>query len=141
MCDVNGQCVLTPDMTPPTTPRDLRVRALSMTELEVTWTGSTDDRGISMYVIDRAADAVNYRSVGTSTSPRFVDRGLTPAARRWYRVQAVDTSGNRSTFTVAQEGTTLAPPDAGIIPTDAGAPPPRDATSADAPSPPSPVWE
>jgi chitodextrinase len=84
------------DVTPPTAPLDLRAVALSGRRISLTWAASTDDRaGTLRYRVFRGR-----KRVATVTTLGYVDR---PAVSGWYkyRVKAVDSAGNVSSFSVA----------------------------------------
>ena len=94
----------TPDL-PPSAPTGLAASAVTSTSATISWSASTDDRGIAGYRVVR--DGVLLP--GTVASTAFVDTGLTPATTYSYRVRAVDTGGNVSTDSVALPVTTAAP--------------------------------
>jgi chitodextrinase len=77
------------DTTPPTTPTNLRVVAVTEDSITIAWNASTDNSGqIHAYI----AGGI-YHS-GTSTTKTFT--GLVPNWTQTYRVQAMDPSGNVS---------------------------------------------
>jgi hypothetical protein len=74
----------------------LRAVALSRRRISLTWAASTDDRaGTLRYKVFRGR-----KRVATVTTLGYVDR---PAVSGWYkyRVKAVDSAGNKSSFSVA----------------------------------------
>jgi chitodextrinase len=78
---------------PPSTPTNLQATALSASEIELSWTASSDNVAVTGYVIYR--DGVELTTVsGTATS--FRDTGLDFSTRYAYSVQAIDGAGNRS---------------------------------------------
>jgi phospholipase C len=79
------------DTTPPTVPAGVAATAKGPTEIDVSWSPSSDAGGVSGYTIYRDGAAV-----GTSTTTSFADTGLTASATHSYTVDAVDTSNNRS---------------------------------------------
>src|SRR5439155_684592 len=62
-----------PDTTPPTVPTGLTATAVSLLQINLTWTGSTDNVGVAGYKIYRGGN-----QVGTSVSTTYSDTGLLP---------------------------------------------------------------
>jgi chitodextrinase len=81
------------DRQPPSAPTDLSAKALSTSEVDLSWTASTDDVGVSGYVIYRDGKPVTTVP-GTFTS--YADTGLAYGSFYTYTVQAVDAAGNSS---------------------------------------------
>src|SRR5918997_4374290 len=74
------------DTTPPTTPTNVRVVAVTEDTITIAWNASTDNSGkIHAYIVGGI-----YHS-GTSTTKTFT--GLVPNWTQTYRVQAMDPSG------------------------------------------------
>jgi chitodextrinase len=87
-----SSCATTPlDLTPPTSPTGLIVRAVSSDQIDLKWTASTDDVKVSGYKIFR-----NGSLIQNITKTRFSDTGLNPETRYCYTVSAYDTAGNES---------------------------------------------
>jgi chitodextrinase len=81
------------DKEPPSAPTDLRATAVGSSEIDLTWTASTDNVAVTGYVISR--DGVELTTVaGTATS--FQDTGLAPSTGYVYTVEAIDGAGNHS---------------------------------------------
>jgi chitodextrinase len=106
------------DTTPPSTPTNVRVIAVTEDTITIAWNASTDNSGkIHAYI----AGGI-YHS-GTSTTKTFT--GLVPNWTQTYRVQAMDPSGNLSplsepvTATTAQDTTAPTTP-TGLRVTDTG---------------------
>jgi chitodextrinase len=72
----------------PTTPNAV---AVSASQIDITWTASTDNVGVSGYRIYE-----NGQEVGTVTAPSFSHEGLSAAIEYCYTIEAFDASGNRS---------------------------------------------
>jgi beta-lactamase superfamily II metal-dependent hydrolase len=85
------------DTPPPTAPGALVAWALSPTEVELSWSASTDNVGVEGYRVYRRLDDGGHALAGTSTTLGFVDLGLKPDDTYWYQVTAVDAAGNEST--------------------------------------------
>lgn len=80
------------DTEPPTTPSNLTASNLSPYSVKLTWTGSTDNRGVTAYEVYQNGTRIaetSELSVGVET--------LTPSTSYTFTVKAIDFSGNRST--------------------------------------------
>jgi fibronectin type 3 domain-containing protein len=97
------------DTEPPTIPTNLAATAASSTQIDLTWTASTDNVAVDHYAIYR-----NGTQVGTSTVTHFSDTGLTPNTQYTYTVEAFDASGNGSGQSDPATTTTLPPATGGI---------------------------
>ncbi|WDT71319.1 MAG: fibronectin type III domain-containing protein [Candidatus Manganitrophus sp.] len=94
------------DTTTPTVPGNVSGAALSTTQINLTWSVSTDNVGVAGYRIYRNGVEIGARSV-----PTFSDGGLTPDTLYSYRVAAYDAAGNLSAQSAAVSVRTLAPAD------------------------------
>ncbi len=113
--------IVTSDTTPPTAPTNL-AGSRSNADVTLTWTGSTDNRGVDHYDVHRSTTAgftpVAGTKVAQSTTASYLDAGLA-GGRYHYRVIAVDAAGNASALSnQASVVVDLAPPTA---PTDLSA--------------------
>lgn len=79
------------DVSAPSTPGSLRTTARTATSVTLAWNASTDDTGVSGYVVTR--DGVDLPAVTTLTLP---DAGLAPGVTHSYTVRALDAAGNVS---------------------------------------------
>ena len=95
-----------PDTTPPTVPSGVTATAVSASAINLSWTASTDNVGVTGYKVYRNGV---LRTTATTTS--FADSGLTASTSYSYRVSAIDAAGNESTQSTAVSATTQAPPD------------------------------
>ena len=91
------------DTVPPTVPTNLTATAISSTQINLTWTASTDNVGVTGYQIFR-----NGVQVGTSATNSYSDSGLTASTTYTYTVSAYDAAGNVSAQSSAANATTLA---------------------------------
>ena len=109
-----------PDTTPPTDPTSLVVtqQSLSRTQLNLDWTDSTDDVGVSTYRVERCAatyvagtgfTCTNFAEVGTPSTSAYNDTGLTATTTYRYRVRARDAAGNNSGYSTIKQGNTVWP--------------------------------
>jgi chitodextrinase len=81
------------DTQPPTTPTGLSATAFGSSQINLAWTGSTDNVQVSGYRIYRDGGSTPVAAV-TSTS--YADTGLAAGSTHSYVVTAVDSSGNES---------------------------------------------
>jgi len=103
----------TPDTTPPTPPTGLTATAASATQINLTWTASTDNVGVTGYQVDRCqgAGCTTFAQIATPSGTSFSDTGLTPSTTYRYRVRATDAAGNVSANSSIVTATTQAVPD------------------------------
>ena len=101
------------DTTPPTTPGALAATASSSATIDLSWTASTDDVGVTGYQVFRDGGAT---AVGTTSGTTFSDTGLEPESTHSYAVVAVDAAGNRSALSNTASTTTFAATPADVTP-------------------------
>jgi hypothetical protein len=95
----------------PTAPSNLAATPSSSTQINLSWTASTETGGtIGQYLIERCqgSGCSNFAQVGTSTSTSFGDGGLLAATNYSYRVRASDTSNNLGPYSNIAGATTSA---------------------------------
>jgi chitodextrinase len=116
-CDAAGNCsapapeacATTPDLTPPTRPATFDASARSDVAVELSWTRSTDEVGVTGYELKRRDKVVAALHPGI----QFTDSGLRPGTQYCYTVLALDAAGNRSPAAAACATTLdLTPPTA-----------------------------
>jgi chitodextrinase len=93
------------DTTSPTVPAGLSATAISSSQINLAWTASTDNVGVTGYRVYR--DALLIASVTTTT---YSDAGLRPSTTYSYSVAAFDGAGNASAQSSAVSATTQAEP-------------------------------
>ena len=88
------------DTQAPTVPGGLGATAASATQVNLTWTGSTDNVGVTNYLVERCTGAgcTGFAQVGTSATPGFNNTGLTASTTYLYRVRATDAANNLSGY-------------------------------------------
>jgi chitodextrinase len=89
------------DTTPPSPPANLTATAISPAQINLSWTASTDNVGVTGYAVFR-----NSTQVGTSLATSYADTGLVAGATYTYTVAALDAAGNVSTQSAAASATT-----------------------------------
>src|SRR5262249_11737257 len=99
------------DTQPPTAPTNLTGTVISGTQINLSWTASTDNVGVSGYMVERCqgTECTTFAQVGTTTTTTFNDTGLTAATAYGYRVRAADAAGNLSGYSNVASLTTQAP--------------------------------
>lgn len=90
------------DTTAPAAPTGLTATPMSATRVDLKWTASTDDTGVTGYRIYR-----NGRQVATANGTTYSDAGLTPLTTYIYTVVAVDAADNVSQQSASANATTL----------------------------------
>jgi PKD repeat protein len=83
------------DTISPTMPGNLTASAVSGSEIDLAWTASTDNIGVTGYEVFRDGSPVPLVTVGSSTLG-FHDTGLAPGSYHSYQVDAIDGAGNHS---------------------------------------------
>ncbi|WP_224364473.1 lamin tail domain-containing protein [Hyalangium versicolor] len=98
-----GQSV---DTQPPTAPGSLVATAASASEIDLSWSASTDDVGVTGYNVYRSTNGTTFSLAGSSTTTGFSDLGLLGSTTYWYRVTATDAAGNESFVSATVSATT-----------------------------------
>ena len=95
--------VPTPDTTPPSIPTNLVATAVSSSQINITWTASTDNVAVTGYKIFRRGT-----QVATSATNSFSDigGGLNPSTSYSYTVSAFDAAGWNSGLSTSASATT-----------------------------------
>ncbi len=97
----------TGDVSAPTVPANLSATVVSSSQINLSWTASADDVGVSGYRVYRDGSLV-----GTAMGVNYSDTGLSAATTYDYSVSAYDAAGNASAQTDAisvNTGDTTAP--------------------------------
>lgn len=93
------------DATPPTAPGNLAARAASATQVNLSWTASSDNVGVTGYLVYRGSSQIAALG-GLALS--YQDTGLTPSTAYSYTVEAQDAAGNVSAPSNVATATTSA---------------------------------
>jgi PKD repeat protein/glucose/arabinose dehydrogenase len=98
------------DTQPPTVPSNLTATAASSSQINLSWTASTDNVGVNGYRVERCqgAGCSNFAQVGTPAGTTFNNTGLTAGTSYSYRVRAADAAGNLSGYSNVASATTQA---------------------------------
>ena len=95
-----------PDTTAPSVPASLNAAAVSATQVNLSWSASTDNVGVVGYYV-----YLNDAPLATTTSTSFSHTGLTAGATYRYRVSAFDAVPNHSAWTATPVAVTTPVPD------------------------------
>jgi len=95
-----------PDTTPPSVPTGLRASAVSSSQINLSWTASSDNVGVSGYRVYRGGT-----QIATTSATSFINTGLSPSTTYTYAVAAFDAAGNLSAQSSPASATTPAAPD------------------------------
>ena len=93
-----------PDTVAPSVPTGLSANPVSTSQINLTWTGSTDNVAVTGYQVFR-----NGTQVGTATGTSYSDTGLAAGTAYGYAVRALDAAGNLSLLSATITATTPAP--------------------------------
>jgi chitodextrinase len=93
-----------PDTVAPSTPAGLTASAVSSTQINLSWTASTDNVGVTGYRVYRGGTLLV--TLGAVTT--LQNTGLSPSTAYSYTVQAIDAAGNASGQSTAASAITLA---------------------------------
>ena len=90
---------IAPDTQAPTAPTNLTATPISGSQINLSWTASTDNIGVTGYVIQRCqGPGWTFAQVGTSATATYSDANLSANTSYSYQVQATDAAGNLSGF-------------------------------------------
>jgi glucose/arabinose dehydrogenase/chitodextrinase len=102
-----------PDSQPPTAPTNLAATAVSTSQINLSWSASTDNVGVTGYRVERCQGAActNFVEVGQPSGTTFSDTNLSANTSYRYRVRAVDAAINFSAYSAIASATTPQPQD------------------------------
>ncbi|MEX0676880.1 MAG: LamG-like jellyroll fold domain-containing protein [Pirellulales bacterium] len=102
--------LVTPDTQPPTAPANLTATAVSASQINLSWTASTDNVGVTGYRVERQDPlSSNFVQVGAPTGTTFNNSGLSSGATYNYRVRAADAAVNLGPYSPVASATTSGP--------------------------------
>lgn len=97
------------DVTAPTTPGGFTATAISASQINLSWTASTDAVGVTGYKIYRGTSAGSLTLLTTvSGATTYQNTGLGAATSYYYQVSAVDAASNEGARAAAVQATTQA---------------------------------
>jgi chitodextrinase len=114
---VASATTLASDLTAPTTPTGLTATAASASQVNLSWTASTDNVAVTGYILQRClgAGCSAWVTIATPTGTTYSDTGLSATTTYRYWVRATDAAGNLSAFSSIVTVTTLTPDTSGLV--------------------------
>ena len=99
----------TPDITAPTAPASLTAAAESESQINLSWSASTDNVAVTRYQIERCkgAGCSSFTQIATTTTTTYNNTGLLASRSYSYRVRATDAASNLSGYTDIVSAKTL----------------------------------
>ena len=103
----------TADTTPPTAPASFAATPAGTSTINLSWTASTDNVGVTGYRVERCqgASCTSFVQIASPTGTTFSNTGLAAGTTYRYRVRAIDAAGNLSAYSTIATATTAAAPD------------------------------
>lgn len=101
------------DTTAPTAPTNVLAVTQSDTQVNVTWNPSTDNVGVTGYILYRCqgVNCLPVAQIASLSGTSYNDTGLTANTTYGYKLVAVDAAGNHSADSSISYAITFAPPD------------------------------
>jgi hypothetical protein len=98
------------DTTAPTAPTNLSATTQSSSQINLSWTSSTDNVGVTGYRVERCqgSSCTNFAQIATPIGTSYSDTGLSANTTYRYRVRAADAAGNLSGYSSIVNATTQA---------------------------------
>jgi hypothetical protein len=96
------------DTQPPTAPTNLTATAAGNSQIDLSWTGSTDNVGVTGYLVERCdgAGCSAFTQVASVSGTSYSDTGLAAGTSYSYQVRATDAAGNPSQYSNVASATT-----------------------------------
>ncbi len=89
-----------PDTSAPIAPTALTATTVSSSQINLSWTASTDNVGVTGYRVERCqgTSCTTFAQIGSPISTSYSDTGLTASTSYSYQVRATDAAGNLSGY-------------------------------------------
>ena len=96
------------DTQAPSTPGSASATAVSSTEIDLTWSASTDNVGVTGYLVERCTGSgcANFAQIATPTGTSYADTGRSASTTYTYRVRAQDAAANLSGYSNTTDAAT-----------------------------------
>lgn len=106
------------DRTPPSAPAGVTATVVSASQIDLSWSASTDNSGVKEYRVDRCNNrpgtpaCSNFIQIASLVTTSYSDTGRTDGMDYRYRIRAMDTSGNFGSYSSVATATTpdITPP-------------------------------
>jgi chitodextrinase len=114
---VASATTLAPDLTAPSMPTGLTATAASASQVNLSWTASTDNVAVTGYILQRCVGAgcTAWVTIASPTGTTYNDTGLSATTTYRYWVRATDAAGNLSPWSSIVTVTTLTPDTSGLV--------------------------
>ena len=99
------------DTTAPSTPGTPSLTVVSSSQINLSWTASTDNVAVTGYRVERCSGSTtcsNYSQIATPSTNSYSNTGLSAGTIYRYRVRSVDAAGNLSSYSSTSNTTTQA---------------------------------
>jgi fibronectin type 3 domain-containing protein len=106
---VTVKTLTVPDTQAPTKPSNLVAAAISVSQINLGWSASTDNIGVVAYDVYRSSNGGQPEMVGSSITQSYGDSNLSANTQYTYYVVARDASGNKSEASATAVATTQQP--------------------------------
>ncbi|WP_165314257.1 lytic polysaccharide monooxygenase [Agromyces protaetiae] len=106
--DIQPGGVAQPDTEAPSVPSGVKSTETTAWSVNLAWTASTDNKGVTGYKVERATGTGAFAKIADVSGTTFSDTGLSAATAYRYRVTAVDAAGNSSAASTVFSVTTAA---------------------------------
>jgi hypothetical protein len=97
-----------PDKTAPSTPSGFQATPFSDVQMNLNWTPSVDNVGVTGYEIYRGTTPNNISAYSVSPTNSFIDPSVAPSKTYYYQVDAYDAVNNHSARSAIVSPTTFA---------------------------------
>jgi chitodextrinase len=103
--------VPTTDTTAPTAPNSISATVASTTQINVSWSASSDNVAVTHYRVERCVGSgcTAFAQIATPIATSYSNSGLTATTTYRYRVRAADAAGNLSSYSAIATATTNSP--------------------------------
>jgi len=106
------------DITPPATPTGLSAATISSSQINLDWNDNTESDLVNYRIYRSTSASGTYTYIDQTTSSSYSSTGLSASTTHYYRVSAVDTSGNESPQTNYASATTQSGGTTGVSTSD-----------------------